>query len=90
MIPKKEEWHYLAVKNLSALLIGITSKDKGDFHCLNFPHYFRTKGKLESHKKVCNNKDFCSYAMPSQKTNISDFEQYQKSDKLRSIIYADP
>ena len=35
MIPNREEWHYLAVKILSALLIGITSKHHGDFYCLN-------------------------------------------------------
>ena len=28
-------WHYLAVKKLSALLRGITSKHNGDFCCLN-------------------------------------------------------
>ena len=27
-------WHYLAVKKLSALLRGITSKNNGDFYCL--------------------------------------------------------
>ena len=31
---EKEEWQYLAVKKLSALLYGITSKHKGDFYCL--------------------------------------------------------
>ena len=35
MIPneEKEGRHYLAVKKLSALLHGITSKHKGDFYC---------------------------------------------------------
>ena len=51
MIPtkeKEERWHYLAVKILSALLHGITSKREGDFYCLNYLHYFRTKNKLKS------------------------------------------
>ena len=47
----QERWHYLAVKKLSALLRGITFKCNGDFYCLNFLHSFRTKKKLESHKK---------------------------------------
>ena len=45
MIPNKVQegrWHYLAVKKLSALLHGITSKHKGDFYCLNCLHFFRT------------------------------------------------
>ena len=53
MIPneEKEEWHYLAVKQLSALLHGITSKHKGGFYCLNCLHSFRTENKLKSHEK---------------------------------------
>ena len=43
-------WHYLEVKELSALIRGITSKHQGDFYCLNFLHSFATEKKLESHK----------------------------------------
>ena len=91
MIPnvEKENWHYLAVKNLSALLRGITSKHNGDFYCLNYLHSFRTENKLKSHEKVCKNKDFCGILMPSQKENILQFNQYIKSDKIPYIIYAD-
>ena len=32
MTPNGEGWHYLAVKKLSALLGGKTSKNNGDFH----------------------------------------------------------
>ena len=35
MITDGEKWHYLAVKKLSALLKGITSKHRGGFYCLN-------------------------------------------------------
>ena len=55
MIPNEEneEWHCHAVKHLSALLRGITSKHHGDFYCLNCLHSFRTENKLKSHKKLC-------------------------------------
>ena len=57
MIPNGEkQWHYLEVKKLSALLRGITPKNNGDFCCLNCLHFFRTKIKLESHKKECEKK----------------------------------
>ena len=52
MTPNGEGWHYLAIKKLSALLRGITSKNHGDFYCLNCVHSFGTKSKLESHKKT--------------------------------------
>ena len=91
MIPneEKEGWHYLAVKKLSALLHGITSKYKGEFYCLNCLHSFRTENKLRSHEKVCENKDFCGIAMPSEKDNILEFNQYMKSDKMPYVIYTD-
>ena len=46
-------------KNPSALLGGITSKHYSDIFCFNCLHSFRTKTKLESHKRVCENKGFC-------------------------------
>ena len=58
IISNEGKWHYLAVKKLSALLTGIASKNNGDFSCLNCIRSFRTKNKLESHKKTCENKRF--------------------------------
>ena len=78
MIPKGEGWHYLAVKKYA------------DFYCLNCLHFFRTENKLEKHKKVCENKDFCNVSiMPSENIKISEFNQYQKYDKAPFIIYPD-
>ena len=51
-------WHYLLVKNISALLRGVTSKNNGNFYCLNCLHSFRTKNKVESHKRVLEKKNF--------------------------------
>ena len=38
MIIYGKKWHHLAVKNLSALLRGITSNRMADFYCLNCFH----------------------------------------------------
>ena len=56
-----------------------------------YPCYrrFRTKSKLESHKKVCENKDFCNVIMPSEDTKTLEFNKYKKSDKAPFIVYAD-
>ena len=75
-------------KKLSALLRGITSKNYGYF-CLNCLHSFRTKNKLESHRKKCENKDSSSVIMPSEDTKILGFNQYKKSYKVPFVIYAD-
>ena len=57
-------------KKPPVLLRGIIN---GDFYCLNCLHSFRTKNKLESHKKVSENKDFCNFIMPSEDTKILEF-----------------
>ena len=49
----------------------------------------RAKEKLESHKKVFENKDFCYVIMPFEDTKILELNQYRKSDKAPFIIYAD-
>ena len=49
---------------------------------------FRTKKKLESHKRVCENKDFCNLITVSEETKTLEINQYQKSDKAPFIIYA--
>ena len=87
-VKSKGRWHYLAVKKLS-IIRGITSKNNGDVYCLNCLHFVRTKNKLESHKKVCANKDLGNVNMPSEDTKILEFNQYQKFDKAPFIIYAD-
>ena len=92
IIPKEEKegrWYYLPAKKLSALLNRTTSKTKGDFYCSNCLHSFRTENKLESHEKVCKNKDFYGIVMPSKKDKVLEFNQYMKSDKMPYIIYAD-
>ena len=50
MITDGEKWHYLAVKKLSALLKGITSKHDGDFYCLNYFYSFKTENALKNIK----------------------------------------
>ena len=43
MIANQKRCHYLAEKQLSALLLGITSKHYVNCHCSNCLHSFRTK-----------------------------------------------
>ena len=51
--------------------------------------FFCNKNKVQSHKIVCENKDFCNIIMPSENTRILEFNQCQKSDKAPFIIYQD-
>ena len=62
-------------KKTISLIKRITSKNNGYFYCLNCLHSFRTKNKLESHKNVCENKDFCNIIMPSEGTKIIEVDK---------------
>ena len=66
----------------------ITAEYIGRFHCVNCLYSFRTKNKLQSDKRLCENKDFYGILMPSEVTKILEFNQYKTSDKPPSIIYA--
>ena len=89
MIIDGEKWHYLAVKNLLGLLKGMTSTPEKDFYCLNCFHSYRTKNKLESHKKICENHDYWHVEMPTKDNNIIKYNHEEKSMKEPFIIYAD-
>ena len=89
MISNGEHWHYLVVKNLLRLLKVITSNHKEDFYCLNCFHSYRTKNKLEAHKKICENHDCCHVEMPTKDNNIIKYNQGEKSIKLPFAVYSD-
>ena len=89
MINDGQKWHYLVVKNLSGLSRGITSNHKEDFYCLNCFHSYSTENKLEAHKKVCENHDYCYVEMPTKNNNIIKYNHGEKSMKLLFVIYAD-
>ena len=89
MITDCEKWHYLAVKSLSALFRGITSKHELDFYCLNCFHSYTEKNKLKKHKKVCENHDYCYAEMPEEYTRILKYNHGEKSMKVPFIIYTD-
>ena len=51
--------------------------------------FFYSRKKIESHKKVYQNKTFCNIIKHSEDTRILQFNQYQKPDKRQFIIYVD-
>ena len=78
MISDGQKWHYLVVKNLSRLLRGITSNHKEDFYCLNCFHSYRTENKLEAHKKICENHDYCHVEMFTKNYNLIKYSHGEK------------
>ena len=58
------------LSELSVLYRGIASKYYGDFYSINCLHCYRTKRKINSHKKLCENKDFLNILMRSEGKKI--------------------
>ena len=89
MITDRKKWHYLGVRNLSALLTGITSGNNEDFYCLHCFHSYHTHNKLKKHGRVCNNHDYCHVEMPKENEKILKYDHGEKSLKASFIIIAD-
>ena len=89
MISNGENWHYIVVKSLPGLLKGITSNHKEDFYCLNCFCACITKNKLEEHKKICQNHEYCHVEMLNEDNKIIKYNQGEKSIKSLFIICAD-
>ena len=89
MITDGEKWHYLAVKKLSILLRGITSKHNGNFYRLNCFNSYSTNEKLNKHRNACENHDYCYVEMPEKNNKILKYSYGEKSIKAPFIIYAD-
>ena len=82
-------WYYLAIKSISGLLRGVTSKHNGDFYCLNCFQSYTTEKKLTKLEKVCKNHDFCNLKMPDEGNKILKYVSVEKSLKVPFVIYAD-
>ena len=54
----------------------------GNFYCMSCLHLFKTKSKLESHKKACENNDFCDAVMSSKDSKILEFDQNKRKHLL--------
>ena len=54
----------------------INDKNISDFYCLSCLHSFRAR-KIELHRKLCDNRDFCNVIILSEDTNISEFNRLQ-------------
>ena len=63
-----ENWHYLAVKSISALFREIMSNNNGDFYCLNCFHSYCTNNTLKKHERLCDKNDYCHVKMPKKAT----------------------
>ena len=80
---------YLAVKSFPALLRGIISKHKEDFHCLNCFRSYTTKNKLKKHKSVCENHSYCYVEMPREDNKILIYNNGENSMKAPFVVCTD-
>ena len=85
----ENNWHYVAVKNISRLCRGVTSNHNGDFYYRNCLHPYRTDNAVKKLERLCNNHDHCGLKMPAEGKNILKHRSKGKSLHIPHIIYAD-
>ena len=83
------KYHYLSVTNLSGLLQGSSSNQRGDFYCLNCFNSYTTKNKLKEHEEICNNHNSCRIEMPEWVNKTIKHNPGEKSLKAPFVIYLD-
>ena len=66
---------------------GITGNNNEDFYCLNYFRGYVTKNRLEKHKKVSENHDYCRVEMPKEDDKILKFNHGGKSMNAPFFIY---
>ena len=81
--------HYVAIKNLSRLLRGVTSTNNGDFYCRNCLKSFRTKTARDDHVGPCMDHEFCNVIMPDEGENILYYKEGEKSIRVPFVMYGD-
>ena len=81
-----KKWHYLFVRNLSALFRRITSNHNGDFYCLNCFHSLSINKKLEN---ACKDHDYYYIKMPNENKKILKDNPGEKCMRVSFIIYVD-
>ena len=86
MIRDGNKLHYLAGKNLSALLRGIISKHHAEFYCLNCLYSFTTEYVLKEHENVCKDHGYCHVKMPDKDNNILNYNPGKKCMKVPFVI----
>ena len=59
-----------AIKNISGLLRGITSRHDGDFYCLNCFHSYAMENRLYKHEKISYDHKFCFLKMSDADNNV--------------------
>ena len=82
MITDGEKWHYLTVRSLSALLRDVTGNIHGDFYCSNCFRAYTKENEPESHKKVCENHDYCCVEMSNEDAMKASFIIYANLESL--------
>ena len=83
---------YNLTYNKQIILLMITDGEKWHYLVVNnLSRLLRgiTRNKLEAHKKICENHDYCHVEMPIKGKNIIKYNHGEKSVKMPFTIYAD-
>ncbi|XP_051167626.1 uncharacterized protein LOC127285571 [Leptopilina boulardi] len=83
-------YHYVWIKNLSALVSSQVSSNRHKKHiCDRCLHYFVTEERLARHEEECKTLNECKINLPKPGQNFIQFKNYGNREKVPFVIYAD-
>ena len=80
--------HYMYLKHIEYFFRKGARRNKM-YLCKRCLNAFYTQNKLDNHKKLCGNHDYCKINLPSKDNNILKFKNYRFKNPVPFVIYAD-
>ena len=85
-----KNWHYFAIKSISALFRGIMSNNNEDYYyCLNCFHSCRINNILKKHERLYGKNDYGHVKMPKEGNKILKYNHREKSLQNPFTVIAD-
>ena len=89
-----EKWHHFGLKNLPALLQGITSKNNGNYFCISCLHQSKTQDNSSRYQKkivICDNFNQCDNFNTCDNFNVIPTKSFtSKINMQRMVIFYSP
>ena len=86
---EKPNFHYCCITDLSRLVSNqITNHDGKLFFCRSCFSHYANRGRLEEHKRLCNQRDAIRIKLPPPGTKV-EFKNFSRAMRIPFVIYAD-
>ena len=88
--PEPTKYHYVWIKNLSALVRSQLTEHKGKIYiCDRCLHYFHEEQLLINHEKDCSQINDCKVILPAKSDLTIKFKNFKNEERVPVVVYSD-